>query len=43
LISVEGVVDPEKKVLNPANIANKAYELWQKGEGVEINLQEPEQ
>lgn len=40
---MEGVVDPEKKVLNPVNIANEAYEFWQKGKGVDINLQEPEQ
>ena len=43
LISVEGVVDPKNKVLSPANIAKEAYELWQKGKGVEVNLQEPGQ
>ncbi|KAF2630377.1 NAD(P)-binding protein [Macroventuria anomochaeta] len=43
LISVEGVVDPKNKVLNPANIAKKVLEFWQKGEGVEVNLKEPQQ
>lgn len=43
LINVQGVVDPKNKVLSPAGIAKEVLEFWQKGEGVEINLQEPGQ
>jgi hypothetical protein len=35
-------VDPKNTVLSPRNIAREAWEFWQRGEGVEINLREPE-
>ena len=40
LISVEGVVAPENKNLNPKNIAEKTYEFYQSGEGLDIRIQE---
>lgn len=40
LVSVEGVVAPENKVLSPKNIAAEAFGLWTRGEGVEVNLKE---
>ena len=40
LVSVEGVVEPSKKNLNPKNIAEKAYEFWEGGEGLDVRIQE---
>lgn len=41
LVNAHGVVDPGNKVLSPKNIAREAYEFWQRGEGVDVNLIEP--
>jgi hypothetical protein len=38
LVSVEGVVAPENKVLNPGNIAEKAVEFWEKGDKNEVQV-----
>ncbi|KAJ4338736.1 hypothetical protein N0V95_007979 [Ascochyta clinopodiicola] len=43
LVTVEGQVSPDNKVLSPKNIAAEAFGLWQRGEGVEVNLKEPGQ
>jgi hypothetical protein len=42
LISVEGSVTPENKVLNPTTIAEKAVEFWEKKEKgkLEVNIRE---
>ena len=44
LISVQGVVDPKNKVLNPEVIAQRAFSFWQGGvgSGPEVNLVEEE-
>jgi hypothetical protein len=38
LVSVEGVVAPENKILNPGNIAEKAVEFWEKGDKNEVQV-----
>ncbi|KAJ4303165.1 hypothetical protein N0V90_002058 [Kalmusia sp. IMI 367209] len=38
LISVEGIVAPEKENLNPKNIAEKAYGFYEAAEGLEVNI-----
>ncbi|KZM19324.1 uncharacterized protein EKO05_0002976 [Ascochyta rabiei] len=43
LVTVEGQVGPDNKVLSPRNIADEAFKLWQRSEGVEVNLKEPGQ
>ncbi|KAJ4989397.1 short-chain dehydrogenase reductase sdr [Stagonosporopsis vannaccii] len=43
LVSVQGVVEPGKKVLSPVNIAREVEKFWQRGDGVDINLEEPGQ
>jgi hypothetical protein len=42
LISVEGAVAPENKVLNPKTIAERAVAFWEanKKEEVEVNIRE---
>jgi len=42
LISVEGVVAPENKVLNPKTIAERTVEFWEKGlqGGLDVNIRE---
>ncbi|KAF1964442.1 NAD(P)-binding protein [Bimuria novae-zelandiae CBS 107.79] len=40
LISVEGVVAPENKNLNPKNIAEKTYAFYEAAEGLDIRIQE---
>lgn len=43
LISVGGPVAPEKKVLNPTNIAEKTWEFFENGKNddLEVGLAEP--
>jgi hypothetical protein len=38
LINVQGVVAPENKNLNPKNIAEKAWEFFEGGEGLDVNI-----
>ncbi|KAF2273868.1 NAD(P)-binding protein [Westerdykella ornata] len=40
LIRVEGIVDPQNKVLNPRTIAEKTWEFYQGGEGLDLHLKE---
>lgn len=40
LVSVEGVVAPENKTLNPVNIAREAYEFYERGTGLDVRIQE---
>jgi NAD(P)-dependent dehydrogenase (short-subunit alcohol dehydrogenase family) len=40
LLTIEGVVDPGNKVLNPQNIAENAWAFWDKGKGLEVRLKE---
>lgn len=40
LIAVEGVVAPENKILNPKTIAERTYEFYEKGTGLEVNIRE---
>jgi NAD(P)-dependent dehydrogenase (short-subunit alcohol dehydrogenase family) len=42
LISVQGVVAPENKVLNPTTIAERAYEFWEAGDqgALEVEIKE---
>ncbi|KAF2676717.1 short-chain dehydrogenase/reductase-like protein SDR [Lentithecium fluviatile CBS 122367] len=40
LISVEGVVAPENKELNPVNIGEKVWEFFEGGEGLEVNIRD---
>jgi len=40
LISVEGTVAPELKYLNPGNIAQKTWEFFEAGVGLEVNIKE---
>ncbi|KAF2181755.1 short-chain dehydrogenase/reductase-like protein SDR [Zopfia rhizophila CBS 207.26] len=40
LISVEGVVAPQNKNLNPANIAEKTWGFFEGGKGLEVNIKE---
>jgi len=40
LIAVQGVVSPEAKVLNPKTIAEKTWEFYEGGEGLEVLLKE---
>ena len=40
LVSVEGSVAPENKVLNPKTIAERTVAFWEKGEGVTVHIKE---
>ena len=40
LVSVEGTVAPENKNLNPGNIAQRAWEFFESGVGLEVNVKE---
>lgn len=40
LISVEGTVTAEMKYLNPKNIAQKTWEFYEGGTGLEVNIRE---
>ncbi|KAK7184330.1 short-chain dehydrogenase reductase sdr [Paraphaeosphaeria sporulosa] len=40
LINVGGVVAPENKNLNPKNIAEKAFEFFEAGEGLDVDIHE---
>jgi len=40
LISVEGVVAPENKNLNPKNIAEKTWGFYEAGEGIDVRITE---
>ncbi|KAF2786654.1 NAD(P)-binding protein [Melanomma pulvis-pyrius CBS 109.77] len=41
LIAVQGVVSPEAKVVNPANIAEKMWEFFEEGTALEVLIKEP--
>ena len=40
LISVEGSVAPENKVLNPKTIAERTIEFWEGGKGLAVHVKE---
>ena len=40
LVSVEGVVAPENKKLNPKNIAEMTYGFYEAGEGLDVHVTE---
>ena len=40
LIAVQGIVSPEAKVINPKNIAEKTWNFYEGGEGLEILIKE---
>jgi hypothetical protein len=39
LVSVEGAVAPENKNLNPVNIAQKTWEFFESGKGLDTRIQ----
>jgi hypothetical protein len=40
LIAVQGIVSPEAKVVNPKNIAEKTWEFFESGKGLDVLVKE---